>query len=65
MNRWRLSDYRSLHDLTGWRVVDEASVRGRPANLHKVPLASRFAGYDEADLLVLKTTMTSVPSGSR
>jgi hypothetical protein len=58
-NRLRVSDFRTLHSATGWTIVDEQDIAGRPEDLHRIRLAREFRRYLEADLLVYETWMVS------
>jgi hypothetical protein len=58
-NRLRLPDFRRLHAVTGWTIVEELNTAGRPEALRRVPLARRFRRYREEDLLVYESWMVS------
>jgi SAM-dependent methyltransferase len=52
-NRLRISDFRRAMGQAGFRIVDERIVRGKEADLTRVPLAEEFRGCPEDDLLAL------------
>lgn len=52
-NRLRPSDYRQIHNNTGWPIVGEEIVAGSVSDLRKVPLAAEFRRYSQEDLLAL------------
>lgn len=58
-NRVRPSDFRALHEQHGFEVLEEDPLE----RLRSVPLARRFAGYDEDDLAVYESWMVSRPRG--
>lgn len=60
-NRLRLPDFRALHEQGGFEVLEEENRREPLERLRSVPLASRFAGYDEDDLAVYDSWMISRP----
>jgi hypothetical protein len=61
LNRLRVSDYRSAFSASGFRVVDETSRRGDPADLARTPLAARFRSYPVEDLLVIYSQLVAIP----
>jgi hypothetical protein len=62
LNRLRASDYRSLHERTGWQIVREEGVELAPHDaLEDVRLARRFRHYAPDDLRVIRSRMVSVP----
>jgi hypothetical protein len=58
-NRFRVCDFRRLHEATGWRIVDEESTPGSIEELRKIQLAEEFHRYPEEDLLVYETWIVS------
>ena len=64
LNRLRISDYRRAFSESGFQVVDEISQRGDPAQLARTPLADRFRGYSNDDLLVVHTWLVAIPRHS-
>ena len=60
-NRLRLADFRALHEQRGFEVLEEENRREPLAVLRSVPLAERFAGYDEDELAVYDSWMVSRP----
>jgi len=60
-NRLRISDYRQLFEATGWRIVEEDSQRGTPADLAPISLSPRFRAYRLEDLLVYRSWVTLQP----
>jgi SAM-dependent methyltransferase len=60
-NRLRLPDFRALHEQRGFEVLEEENRREPLEVLRSVPLAERFAGYDEDDLAVYDSWMVSRP----
>ena len=58
-NRLRISDFRELHEATGWQLLAEDSRRKAPAELAAIKLATRFRSYSELDLLVYDTWLVS------
>jgi hypothetical protein len=62
-NRLRVSDYRSLIEQAGFRVIAEESQRGSAAELASVRLAAQFRRYEQTDLLVLRSWITAVAPG--
>lgn len=58
-NRLRLPDFRALVRASRWAVVDEENSAEPLDVLRRVRLAPQFRGYDEADLAVYATWMTS------
>ena len=58
-NRLRLPDFRRLHAVTGWRIVEERNTAGSPEALRHLRLARRFRRYREEDLLVYESWMVS------
>jgi len=64
LNRLRISDYRRVFSESGFQVVDEISQRGDPAQLAQTPLADRFRGYSNDDLLVVHTWLVAIPRHS-
>ena len=63
-NRLRLSDYRALHERTGWRLVAEENLREPLEALRALPLADQYRDYDELDLAVYRSWLRSVPESS-
>lgn len=59
-NRLRASEYERLLTEAGWAVVARREHRRDPAELRAVTVHPRFAGYDEQDLLVIRTGLTAV-----
>jgi hypothetical protein len=57
--RLRISDYRAVLTGSGWRLLEEDNRCGDIDDLRRVPLASRFRHYPEADLLVISTWLTA------
>lgn len=51
-NRLRVSDYRQLLTVTGWRVLLEDNCSGHRAELRNTPVAEEFCRYPEEELLV-------------
>lgn len=60
-NRFRLSDYRELHERTGFAIAQETGQASRPERLKEVALAARFQRYSEEDLVVTSGWMASRP----
>jgi hypothetical protein len=60
-NRLRLADFRALHEQRGFEVLEEENRKEPLEVLRSVPLADRFAGYDEEDLAVYDSWMVSRP----
>ena len=58
-NRLRVSDFRALHQDCGWQVLEEDSARKSSEVLRGLPLAPEFRRYDEADLLVYESWISS------
>ncbi len=58
-NRLRISDYRRIHEDTGWNMIREDTLYGSRGDLRKVPLAKEFQGYSEQDLLAVRTWLVS------
>jgi hypothetical protein len=58
-NRLRLADFRALHGQRGFDVLEEENRREPIERLRSVPIAGRFAGYDEHDLAVYDTWMVA------
>jgi hypothetical protein len=61
LNRLRVSDYRSALSQSGFRIVEENSQRGDPAELARTPVAKRFRDYAVDDLLVTYSWLVAVP----
>lgn len=61
-NRLRLSDHRALHRNAGWEVVEEDNSSLPVEVLRRVKLAERFRVYDEDELRVYVSWMTSRPA---
>lgn len=61
LNRLRVSDYRSALSKGGFRIVEENSQRGDPAELARTPVARRFRDYAIEDLLVIYSWLVAVP----
>jgi hypothetical protein len=62
LSRLRISDYRRAFSDSRFHIVAEASVRGNPTELARIPVAARFRDYPADDLLVLFTWLTAVPA---
>lgn len=60
-NRLRASEYERLHEESGWRIVERREERRDVEDLRRVPVHADFAGFDEDDLAVVRTALTSVP----
>lgn len=58
-NRLRVSDYRGLHQESGWLIGAEDTTYGCVDDLEKVPLAKEFQAYSTKDLLALRTWLVS------
>jgi len=58
-SRLRISDYRELLAQEGFAIAAEENISGDPADLAKVKLAPEFAGYSEADLLVIHSFLVA------
>jgi hypothetical protein len=54
--------HRAAFASSGWRIVEEENRCGETDDLRRVPLASTFHDYSEADLLVIRTWLTGTPS---
>ena len=61
-NRLRLPDFRALHQDSGWKIVDEDNLAEPVEVFRQVKLAEEFQGYDEDDLRVFATWLTSRPA---
>ena len=61
-NRLRLSDYRSLIEQAGYRIVKEIETPGRLDDLRRIPLAPEFRKYSLEDLLVLYSWLVATPA---
>lgn len=59
-SRLRVTDYRKLHESSGFRIAREDSTRGVRADLETVQLDSDFSAYPVEDLLVTYTWLVSV-----
>lgn len=59
-NRLRLSDYRALHETSGWRVLAEKNLRKPLEELRSVPVAEQYRDFEESDLAVHSSWMLSV-----
>jgi len=58
-NRLRLSDYRRLHEASGWRVVSEDATEGSADALGRVPVDASFGRYGDRDLRVFESWIVS------
>lgn len=61
LNRLRMPDFRSIHSEAGWDVYDEDNLQKPVEELRSIALAPEFRHYDEDDLAIYKTWMTSRP----
>lgn len=61
-NRLRVSDFRDIHAESGWRISSEDNTSEPLEVLRRVPVADRFRHYDDEDLAVYSTWMTSRPA---
>lgn len=59
VNRLRVSDFRELHDETGWLIEDEQNVSEPLHVLRSIKLDEQFERYPEEDLAVYVTWMVS------
>jgi Methyltransferase domain len=59
-SRYRVTDYRRLQEVSGFRIVREDNTRGSRADLESVKLDAEFRMYPVEDLLVTHTWMISV-----
>ncbi len=62
VNRLRLSDFVRMHRETGWKIIETSNLTRPLAELRSIPLAAEFGRYDEDDLLVYATWLTSQPA---
>jgi SAM-dependent methyltransferase len=60
-NRLRISDYRTLHESAGWRILEEEESAHDPAALKDVRVAPEFMRYSDEDLLVYEAWIVSSP----
>jgi Methyltransferase domain len=58
-NRFRISDYRRIHQKAGWMIQSEENVQGSLDDLRKIPLANKFRQFSEGDLLTLRSVIVS------
>ena len=58
-SRLLLSDYRRIHQKTGWTIRLEDAIYGSLEDLRKVPLAKEFQGYSKNDLLAVRSWLAS------
>ena len=58
-NRLRISDYRCAFANAGWPVCEEKNENGSLEALRRIRLAPEFQKYSEADLLVIRSWLTS------
>ena len=58
-NRFRISDYRRIHQKTGWVIQSEENTQGSLDDLRKIPLARKFRQSSEEDLLTLRSVIVS------
>jgi hypothetical protein len=64
-NRFRISDYRRIHQKAGWAIQSEENIQGSLDDLRKIPLAKKFRQTSEGDLLTLRSMIVSRVSTSR
>lgn len=64
-NRLRISDYRDVHQETGFEILRETSTSGSAGDLHRIVLAPEFSKYSEDDLLVLNSWLVSTPAAAK
>ena len=64
-NRLRISDYRRIHEVGGFRIIREETTGESSEQLKGLPLAPTFLRYSRADLLVTEAWIISVPSPSQ
>jgi Methyltransferase domain len=62
-SRFRITDYRRMHESAGFRIVRENSTRGSKTDLESVRLDADFCTYPMDDLLVTYAWVVSVPQG--
>ena len=58
-NRLRVSDYRAAFNSAGWPLVGEDNESGWLEQLKSIRLAPEFQNYSQADLLVIRSWVTS------
>lgn len=62
LNRLQLSEYRKLHDLSGFKIVSEQVRRAPSSALDGFAVAPEFAHYPREELLITDAWLVSVPS---
>jgi hypothetical protein len=60
-NRLRITDYRDIHHVTGFEILDEQNLSGSLDALSAVKLAPQFESISQEDLLVTNSWMVSRP----
>ena len=60
--RLRPSDYRSIFEGAGFKVIKQQNVNGSKDDLAKIVLAPEFRHYSEEDLLVIYSWLVSKPN---
>ncbi len=63
LTRLRIDDYRQHFEQAGFEIQREENVLGDLADLQRVPLAPRFQGRDQQDMLVLISWLLLRPAG--
>lgn len=63
LNRYRISDYRRVHEDTGFTIIDEKNDSGDPARIAAIPVSEAFAHCAPEDLLVTRSWLISQKSG--
>lgn len=58
-NRLRMSDYRRIHQVTGFKIASEHNEKRSPENLDNIRIAKEFRHYPRDELLVVSTWMVS------
>jgi hypothetical protein len=62
-NRLRISDYRKIHQATGWKILNEQHNQGSSKELKSIALAKEFQHYPEDELLTLSSWIVAINSG--
>lgn len=58
-NRLRISDYRSIHQVNGFKILHEYNDFGSPKELDSIRIARNFRHYSRDDLLVIRSRIVS------
>jgi hypothetical protein len=60
-NRLRVSDYREIHELTGFKILYERDEPLETDLIDRIALAPEFQHYDRQDLIVTRSWIVSCP----